>query len=39
VRVEIEKEFARLKLETLGIANVRLTEEQANYLASWDEGT
>jgi len=36
---EIDKEIARLKLETMGIAIDRLTEEQANYLASWDEGT
>jgi adenosylhomocysteinase len=32
-------EIARLKLETMGIAIDRLTEEQAHYLASWDEGT
>jgi adenosylhomocysteinase len=35
----IDKEIARLKLETMGIAIDTLTEEQANYLASWDEGT
>ena len=34
-----EDEIARLKLETMGIAIDRLTEEQAKYLASWDEGT
>jgi adenosylhomocysteinase len=36
---DIDKEIARLKLETLGVAIDRLTEEQARYLASWDEGT
>jgi adenosylhomocysteinase len=36
---EIDEEIARLKLETLGVEIDRLTEEQAKYLASWDEGT
>jgi adenosylhomocysteinase len=36
---EIDREIARLKLETLGVAIDELTEEQARYLASWDEGT
>jgi adenosylhomocysteinase len=36
---EIDDEIARLKLETMGIEIDRLTEEQARYLASWDEGT
>jgi adenosylhomocysteinase len=36
---EIDREIARLKLETMGITIDRLTEEQANYLASWSEGT
>src|SRR5918996_817310 len=36
---EIDREIARLKLETLGVAIDQLTEEQARYLASWDEGT
>jgi adenosylhomocysteinase len=36
---EIDNEIARLKLATMGIAIDELTEEQANYLASWDEGT
>jgi adenosylhomocysteinase len=35
----IDKEIARLKLETMGIAVDVLTEEQARYLASWQEGT
>ena len=36
---EIDNEIARLKLETMGIDIDQLTEEQAKYLASWDEGT
>jgi adenosylhomocysteinase len=36
---EIDDEIARLKLETMGIGIDELTEEQARYLASWDEGT
>ena len=35
---EIDREIARLKLDTMGIRIDRLTEEQANYLASWNEG-
>ena len=36
---EIDREIARLKLETMGIGIDELSEEQARYLASWDEGT
>src|ERR687887_22649 len=36
---DIDREIARLKLETMGVAIDHLTEEQAKYLASWDEGT
>jgi adenosylhomocysteinase len=36
---EIDEEIARLKLETMGIDIDALTEDQAHYLASWDEGT
>ena len=36
---EIDAEIARLKLETMGVSIDQLTEEQAKYLASWDEGT
>ena len=36
---EIDEEIARLKLATMGVSIDRLTEEQAKYLASWDEGT
>ncbi len=35
----IDDEIARLKLATMGISIDQLTEEQAKYLASWDEGT
>ena len=36
---EIDREIARLKLDTLDIEIDKLTEEQARYLSSWDEGT
>ena len=36
---EIDEEIARLKLATMGISIDQLTEEQAKYLSSWDEGT
>jgi adenosylhomocysteinase len=36
---EIDREIARLKLESMGIEIDQLTEEQVRYLASWDEGT
>jgi adenosylhomocysteinase len=36
---EIDEEIARLKLETMGVKVDTLTDEQARYLASWDEGT
>jgi adenosylhomocysteinase len=39
VPAAIDKEIARLKLATMGIEIDVLTEEQAKYLASWDEGT
>ncbi|MCC6222282.1 MAG: adenosylhomocysteinase [Thermoleophilia bacterium] len=35
----IDREIARLKLETMGVAIDTLTEEQERYLSSWDEGT
>jgi adenosylhomocysteinase len=35
----IDKEIARLKLETMGVEIDRLTEEQERYLSSWSEGT
>jgi adenosylhomocysteinase len=39
VPAEIDNEIARLKLATMGIEIDTLSEEQAKYLASWDEGT
>jgi adenosylhomocysteinase len=39
VPAAIDAEIARLKLETMGVEIDQLTEEQAKYLASWDEGT
>jgi adenosylhomocysteinase len=39
VPAAIDKEIARLKLATMGVEIDVLTEEQAKYLASWDEGT
>jgi adenosylhomocysteinase len=39
VPTEIDNEIARLKLATMGAEIDQLTEEQAKYLASWDEGT
>src|SRR3954451_5838140 len=39
VPTDIDEEIARLKLETMGVTIDQLTDEQAKYLASWDEGT
>ena len=39
VPLEIDREIARLKLESMGIGIDRLTREQESYLASWREGT
>jgi adenosylhomocysteinase len=36
---EVESWIAKLKLETMGIAIDTLTDEQAKYLNSWQEGT
>ncbi len=36
---EIDKEIARLKLESMGIRIDSLTEEQEKYLSSWEMGT
>jgi adenosylhomocysteinase len=36
---EIDKEVARLKLKTMGVAIDKLTAEQKKYLSSWQEGT
>jgi adenosylhomocysteinase len=32
---EIDEEIARLKLDSLGVAIDRLTEDQQKYLTSW----
>ncbi len=39
VPTDIDKEVARLKLKSMGIAIDVLTPEQVKYMASWDEGT
>ena len=39
VPTEIDKDVARLKLETMGIRIDELTEGQRSYLAGWEEGT
>ncbi|MEN8113753.1 MAG: adenosylhomocysteinase [Actinomycetota bacterium] len=36
---ELDEEVARLKLEAMGASLETLTEEQAKYLESWEEGT
>ncbi len=36
---EIDREIARLKLESMGVRIDVLTPEQERYLASWEEGT
>jgi len=39
VPLDIDREIARLKLESMGIEIDRLNPEQERYLASWQEGT
>jgi adenosylhomocysteinase len=36
---EIDREIARIKLESMGVKIDVLTEEQVKYLNSWEEGT
>ncbi len=36
---DIDREIARLKLQSMGVKIDRLTPEQEKYLASWQEGT
>src|SRR5450830_1051258 len=36
---DIDDDIARVKLETMSVECDTLTEEQAKYLASWDQGT
>jgi adenosylhomocysteinase len=39
VPAEIDRDIARLKLESMGVAIDKLTPEQEEYLSSWAEGT
>ena len=39
VPTQIDKDVAKLKLESLGIYIDTLTDEQKRYLESWEEGT
>ncbi len=39
VPLEIDREIARLKLHSMGVAIDRLTPEQRRYLESWEMGT
>ena len=39
VPIAIDKEIARLKLESMGVTIDTLTEEQRKYLESWEVGT
>src|SRR5438309_6880942 len=39
VPVDLDKRVAKLKLESMGIKIDRLTPEQEEYLAGWNEGT
>jgi len=36
---DIDRNIAKLKLESMGVTVDKLTAEQEHYLASWDEGT
>jgi adenosylhomocysteinase len=36
---ELDYEIARLKLNSMGLEIDELTEEQINYLNSWERGT
>ena len=36
---ELDAEVARLKLESMGASLEALTDEQADYLSSWEHGT
>jgi len=39
VPVAVDQEIAQLKLDAMGIRIDQLTDEQSNYLSSWQEGT
>jgi adenosylhomocysteinase len=36
---EIDREIARLKLQSMGVQVDKLSAEQVKYLNSWEEGT
>ena len=36
---DLDKEIAKMKLESMGHKLDKLTAEQEHYLASWQEGT
>jgi len=36
---ELDKQVAKMKLESMGVGIDRLTPEQEEYLAGWSEGT
>jgi adenosylhomocysteinase len=36
---DIDREVARLKLETMSVRIDELTQEQKDYLSGWEEGT
>jgi adenosylhomocysteinase len=36
---DIDKEVARLKLQSIGVNIDNLTTEQEKYLSGWEEGT
>ncbi|HSH83426.1 MAG TPA: adenosylhomocysteinase, partial [Herpetosiphonaceae bacterium] len=36
---EVDREIAGLKLAAMGVRIDTLTDEQAKYLSSWEEGT
>jgi adenosylhomocysteinase len=36
---ELDKQVAKMKLESMGVKIDRLTPEQEAYLAGWSEGT
>ncbi len=35
----LDRQIAKLKLESMGVQVDKLTPDQEHYLASWDEGT
>jgi adenosylhomocysteinase len=39
IPAELDREIARLKLQSMGVTIDVLTAEQQKYLASWDLGT